>query len=92
MSSGIRVAVPAAGEPQPEPVRVPPIENRFLFVDVAAQRAKQLRRGARPRLTDEHVMPFKLERIAMSEVEHGLIEYTTAPVKNSAEGVPGAAG
>jgi hypothetical protein len=28
----------------------PPIESRFLFVDVAALRAKQLRRGAKPRL------------------------------------------
>jgi hypothetical protein len=27
-----------------------PITSRFLFVDVAAQRAKQLRRGAVPRL------------------------------------------
>ena len=29
----------------------PPIESRFLFVDVAALRAKQLRRGAKPRLS-----------------------------------------
>jgi hypothetical protein len=28
----------------------PPITNRFLFVNVAAMRAKQLRRGAKPRL------------------------------------------
>ncbi len=28
----------------------PPIESRFLFVDVAALRAKQLRRGAKSRL------------------------------------------
>ncbi|MCC7242979.1 MAG: hypothetical protein IT180_13715 [Acidobacteria bacterium] len=36
-----------------EPVERPqasPIESRFLFVDVAALRAKQLRRGAKPRL------------------------------------------
>jgi hypothetical protein len=30
--------------------QAPPIESRFLFVDVAALRAKQLRRGAKPRL------------------------------------------
>ncbi len=29
---------------------IPPIVNRFLFVDVAALRAKQLRRGSIPRL------------------------------------------
>jgi DNA-directed RNA polymerase subunit K/omega len=55
-----------------------PITSRFLFVDVAAQRAKQLRRGALPRL-DRHPPlqgPYKLERIAMEEVRGGLIHYT----------------
>jgi DNA-directed RNA polymerase subunit K/omega len=55
-----------------------PITSRFLFVDVAAQRAKQLRRGALPRL-DRHLpsqSPYKLERIAMEEVRTGLIHYT----------------
>ena len=55
-----------------------PITSRFLFVDVAAQRAKQLRRGALPRL-DRHPAaqgPFKLERVAMEEVREGLIQYT----------------
>ena len=35
------------------PVKATPIESRFLFVDVAAMRAKQLRRGARVRLDDD---------------------------------------
>jgi DNA-directed RNA polymerase omega subunit len=55
-----------------------PITSRFLYVDVAAQRAKQLRRGARPRL-DRHAgthTPHKLERIAMEEVRTGLVDYT----------------
>lgn len=55
-----------------------PITSRFLFVDVAAQRAKQLRRGALPRI-DRHAaghMPHKLERVAMEEVRTGLIHYT----------------
>ncbi len=30
--------------------KAPPIESRFLFVDVSALRAKQLRRGAKSRL------------------------------------------
>jgi DNA-directed RNA polymerase subunit K/omega len=55
----------------------PPIESRFLFVDVAALRAKQLRRGARPRLQSDQPPPpvFKPERIAMEEVRHGLVYY-----------------
>ena len=55
-----------------------PITSRFLFVDVAAQRAKQLRRGALARL-ERHVpaqAPHKLERVAMEEVRTGLIHYT----------------
>ena len=53
-----------------------PITSRFLFVDVAAQRAKQLRRGALPRLERSLATPHKLERLAMEEVRSGLIEYT----------------
>lgn len=60
--------------PPEEPA--PPISSRFLFVDVAAQRAKQLRRGALPRLTRAAAGPHKLERIAMEEVRQGSIHYT----------------
>lgn len=64
------------------------IESRFLFVDVAAQRAKQLRRGARPRLSVPGTeptagwrpdQPHKLERIAMEEVKRRLVLYTLPP-------------
>jgi hypothetical protein len=37
----------APAEPRP---KAPPIESRFLYVDIAAMRAKQLRRGALPRI------------------------------------------
>ncbi len=60
--------------PAPEPA--PPITSRFLFVDVAAQRAKQLRRGALPRIDRQPGGPHKLERVAMQEVEAGAIAYT----------------
>jgi DNA-directed RNA polymerase subunit K/omega len=55
-----------------------PITSRFLFVDVAAQRAKQLRRGALPRLErgTPTTGPHKLERVAMEEVRTGVIHYT----------------
>ncbi|HXG53943.1 MAG TPA: DNA-directed RNA polymerase subunit omega [Vicinamibacterales bacterium] len=54
----------------------PSITSRFLFVDVAAQRAKQLRRGALARLEHPVAGPHKLERVAMEEVRSGLIQYT----------------
>jgi DNA-directed RNA polymerase subunit K/omega len=59
-----------------------PITDRFLFVDVAALRAKQLRRGALPRLRGaEGPLPAKAERIAMEEVRRGLVQYDTPPAK-----------
>lgn len=67
------------------------IESRFLFVDVAALRAKQLRRGAKSRLEPagdaEVIAPvapapgtapvrkIKAERVAMQEVRQRLVEW-----------------
>ena len=66
-------------EPRP---KAAPIDSRFLFVDIAAMRAKQLRRGARPRLDDDEMAtdmnrphPRKAERVAMEEVRRGLVPY-----------------
>ena len=62
----------------PEPV--PPPTSRFLFVDVAALRAKQLRRGARLRIVSEtEHLPKKAERLAMEEVKRGLVAYDVPP-------------
>jgi len=64
----------------------PPIQSRFLFVDVAALRAKQLRRGARPRVaTGEGPLPHKAERLAMEEVRRGLVYYDVPPQKPAAK-------
>ncbi len=83
MDTDALIGQDAEGEtppPGPRP-KAPPIESRFLFVDVAAMRAKQLRRGALVRI-DEHdptalhrPMPHKAERIAMEEVRQGLVLY-----------------
>ncbi|MGE5245019.1 MAG: DNA-directed RNA polymerase subunit omega [Betaproteobacteria bacterium] len=66
----------------------PRIESRFLFVDVAALRAKQLRRGARPRLdgSPEPTAPHKPERVAMEEVRRGLVYYEVPEPKSPATG------
>ena len=76
----VDTAVEPEAPPAPRP-KAAPIESRFLFVDVAAMRAKQLRRGALPRLDDaseseiHRQHPHKAERIAMEEVKHGLVLY-----------------
>lgn len=68
-------------EPTEEAATEPaaPITSRFLFVDVAAQRAKQLRRGALPRVERHASGPHKLERLAMEEVRQQVIQYTVPP-------------
>ncbi len=52
-----------------------PIESRFLYVDVAAARAKQLRKGAHVRLETGAPRALKPERLAMEEVNQGLVEW-----------------
>lgn len=79
---------PTGSEPDSETAptypQAPPIESRFLFVDIAAMRAKQLRRGATVRLSDRddlhdvhRAVPHKAERVAMEEVRRGLVLYET---------------
>jgi hypothetical protein len=79
------------GPPKPdvtadENYAVNPSERPFLFVDIASQRAKQLRKGALNRLElalaagDPGPVParevgFKAERIAMEEVRRGFVRY-----------------
>ena len=73
----------AARVPAGPATPVTPPQSRFLFVDVAALRAKQLRRGALPRLhrpdedepEERPELPFKAERVAMEEVRRGLVEF-----------------
>jgi DNA-directed RNA polymerase subunit K/omega len=75
----------------PERPKADPIDSRFLFVDIAAMRAKQLRRGALPRISDEDLaethraLPHKAERVAMEEVRRGLVLYDVTQPKPSTE-------
>jgi DNA-directed RNA polymerase subunit K/omega len=80
----------------PEPFeQAPLVSNRFLFVDIAALRAKQLRRGARPRLDqtphEGHPQPHKAERVAMEEVRQRLVPFdlpaAKPPIANIESGV-----
>jgi DNA-directed RNA polymerase omega subunit len=85
--------VPEQAEPEESKIPaepLPPIQSRFLFVDVAALRAKQLRRGGGQRLGEETQLPHKAERVAMEEVKRGLVFYDVPepkrPQGNGAEG------
>ena len=75
-----------SSETRPKPV-ISPLQSRFLFVDIAALRAKQLRRGATPRLQKgpdgepAPNAPHKPERVAMEEVRNGLIVFDLPALK-----------
>ena len=65
-------------EPQMPSEPAPPITSRFLFVNVAGQRARQLHKGAFPRIPHDELEGLglsKLERLAMEEVNRGLVYY-----------------
>ena len=53
-TENVEQPVEAEVAPAPRP-KAPPIESRFLFVDVAAMRAKQLRRGALVRIDESEL-------------------------------------
>ncbi len=76
-----------ASEARTQKPTLSPLQSRFLFVDIAALRAKQLRRGARPRLERgpegeaKPEGPRKPERVAMEEVRNGLVAFEMPDLK-----------
>jgi DNA-directed RNA polymerase subunit omega len=69
------------------------IDSKFRYVIIAAKRAKQLLKGARPKVKSRSRNPI---RIAQEEVLAGQVEYNILPVAAEApierdEGVPVAA-
>ena len=55
--------------------------SRFRAIVVAALRAKQLRRGSKPRIEPDD-QKHKDTSIAMEEVRRGLINFTQFPVSH----------
>ena len=51
-------------------------DNRFLKVLITAQRAKQINKGARPLVQNSNM---RATRIALEEVERGLISFDFMP-------------
>jgi len=85
---------PAAGShaPSGRRAKAPPLKSVVLFVGVAPMRAKQLRKGAVPRLDDDPTSseahrpdPHKAERVAMEEVRRGLVLYEVPETKLPAD-------
>ena len=53
----------------------PQLDSKYRLIIVAAQRSKQLQRGARPRI-EMDAQQHKHTRVALMEVEQGKIDFT----------------
>jgi DNA-directed RNA polymerase subunit omega len=63
----------------------PGIDSRFRLVLVAAQRSKQLQRGARPRIAEDSKRR-RSTSIALEEVKQGLVPFINNTKDVSGEG------
>jgi DNA-directed RNA polymerase omega subunit len=67
--------------------KAPAIDSKFRRVLVAANRAEQLMRGARPKIEAGKRKPT---RVAMEEVDHSLIEWGYGPPPQPEPAAPAA--
>lgn len=81
----------ASGEPIQDTGDGPGIDSRFRLVLVAAQRSKQLQRGARPRILADPKRR-RPTSIALEEVRQGLVPFINNTKDESPEGADSRAG
>lgn len=62
-------------EPQEEIIDPPAIDSKYRMIILAAQRSKQLQRGAIPRV-DADIRKTKPTRIAMKEFENRKVNFS----------------
>ena len=65
-----------------EPRENPEIDSKYRKIILAAQRSKQLQRGANPRV-EMDVRKSKPTRIAMKEIEEGKVDFEVTPQSTS---------
>lgn len=58
----------------------PQIDSKYRLIIVAAQRSKQIQRGARSRV-DIDIQNHKATRVALEEVRQGLVNFETIELK-----------
>ena len=53
----------------------PQLDSKYRLIIVAAQRSKQLQRGARPRVEGMDTQRHKPTRVALEEVQRGMVSF-----------------
>ncbi len=66
---------PAVQDEQEQEQETPERDSKYRLILVAAQRSKQLQRGARPRV-EMDMQRHKPTRIALEEVQRGMIHFS----------------
>jgi DNA-directed RNA polymerase omega subunit len=67
-------AIETAATEGDEQAEAPELDSKYRLIIVAAQRSKQLQRGARPRV-ELDPLKHKPTRIALEEVERGRVKF-----------------
>lgn len=62
-------------EESPQQQQPPTMDSKYRMIIVAAQRSKQLQRGARPRI-EMDAQRHKPTRIALEEVQRGKVNFS----------------
>ena len=70
-----RFASSATGEQNEQGNETSALDSKYRLILVAAQRSKQLQRGARPRV-EMDAQRHKPTRIALEEVQRGLVNFS----------------
>jgi DNA-directed RNA polymerase subunit omega len=68
-------AITTNEETTPEEKQSPPLDSKYRLILIAAQRSKQLQRGARPRV-EMDLLRHKPTRIALEEVLRGAVSFS----------------
>jgi DNA-directed RNA polymerase omega subunit len=74
MAKQTKAAAGAAVEAETPADDRPFIDSKYRMIIVAAQRSKQLQRGARPRV-DMDTQRHKSTRVALEEVQQGKVKF-----------------
>jgi DNA-directed RNA polymerase subunit omega len=75
MAKAVGAAEKNEADETPE-TEAPEIDSKYRLIIVAAQRSKQLQRGARPRV-EMDVQRHKPTRVALEEVLNGKVNFET---------------
>jgi DNA-directed RNA polymerase omega subunit len=68
-------ATTKTAEQNEQELETPELDSKYRLILVAAQRSKQLQRGARPRV-EMDVQRHKPTRIALEEVQRGKVHFS----------------